>query len=212
MNPLSPVSTPPTPGTDPRRPSSRLGAVAVVAIAALGLGLVAASILAPRVTAGDDTGTTSGAAVTTVAPEPTAAASGASADEPITPKAASSTLTTLLKGFATASKPGATTDLSAIASDAILEDFANEAQELEANGWVRTGAATVASVVIRSHNRTTGDVVVAACIDSTRVVTLDAAGEPLAASTPRALNLYTLSSEAGAWRVVARTFPDETAC
>jgi hypothetical protein len=185
MNPLSPVSSSLTPGTDPRRPSSRLGAIAVVAIATFGLALVAASILAPRVPAGDDAPATAGTDISPMATEPTASPSGAPADEPITPKAASSTLTTLLEGFAQASKAGDTVDLTAIASDAILDDL---------------------------HNRSSGDVVVAACIDSTAVVTLDAAGTPLPASTPRALNLYTLSSETGAWRVVARTFPDETAC
>ena len=211
MNPLSSVDPRSTrSGDDTRRPSSRLGALAVVAIAAIGLTLVVAAVLAPRTA--EAPGSTAGTAITPVAPEPTAVASGAPSDEPITPKAATSTLTTLLEGFAKASTPGDTTDLTAIASDAILEDFANEAQELEVNGWVRTGAASVASVAIRSQNRTTGDVVVAACIDSSKVVTLDAAGTPLTASTPRALNLYTLSSEAGAWRVVARTFPDETRC
>ncbi|MGV8886135.1 MAG: hypothetical protein ACOH1T_11190 [Microbacteriaceae bacterium] len=218
MNPFSSASrVPARTGDDTVTHSSRLGAIAVVAIAAAGLALVVASALSPQSTDARGAAHTADPAAPSVATapntdpstDPTTASASAAA---ITPTVARSTLTALLTGFARASVPGSSTDLTALASTAILDDFANQAQEFEVSGWTRTGVATVASVTIRSQNRATGDVVVAACIDSSKVVTLDASGTPLVSATPRALNLYTLAATARDWRVIARTFPDETVC
>ncbi|TFD14066.1 hypothetical protein E3T37_14175 [Cryobacterium sp. TMT2-10] len=110
---------------------------------------------------------------------------------------------------------GATDDLTAAASGAILAEAQNDTQELETNGWKREGAATIeALTIVRSDPAADPATVVAqACVDSSKVRTLDADGEPVGTpGTQRALNLYTLQYISGAWKVVARSFPDDFAC
>lgn len=107
--------------------------------------------------------------------------------------------------------------LSKVASGAIISEIENDQQELVANGWTQTGAPTVTSLTIVSTDAaaTPATTVVEACVDSTSVVTLDSDGKPLAATPDqanRALNIFTLQQDGSSWRVIARTFPDNTTC
>lgn len=103
------------------------------------------------------------------------------------------------------------------ASGAILAEVENDAQELEANGWTREGSATIDGLTVVSSDSAAdpATVVVQACVDSSKVRTLDHSGEPIGDSgsaVNRALNIYTLQYIDDAWKVVARTFPDDPAC
>lgn len=106
--------------------------------------------------------------------------------------------------------------LSTVARGTILAEVENQAEELRANGWTLSGAPVVKSVSIISSDLTAtpATAIARACIDSSKVETLDAAGKPVGGPTdsPPALNLYTLQQDAGVWRVVARTFPNDPTC
>lgn len=109
------------------------------------------------------------------------------------------------------------TELSTVASGTIVDELANEQQELKANGWTLSGIATVDSVKIVSTNTSVNPstVTVQACVDSSDVQTLDSDGKSLGIQTgsaARALNLYTLQHNAAGWRIVSRTFPNDTTC
>ena len=106
--------------------------------------------------------------------------------------------------------------LSAVARGMILAEIENQDEELQANGWTLSGKPVVKSVTIISTNLTGAPptALVQACIDSSKVVTLDSSGRPVGKQkdAPPALNLYSLQQDAGVWRVVARTFPNDPAC
>jgi hypothetical protein len=113
--------------------------------------------------------------------------------------------------------PGSNAELEDAARGAILAEVENDNQELKANGWSRRGNATVETVTILSSDIESDPAVTIAqaCVDSSKVVTVDSGKKPVGASgktVQRALNIYTLHYIADEWRVVARTFPDNTAC
>ena len=106
--------------------------------------------------------------------------------------------------------------LSAVARGTILGEIENLDEELRSNGWTLRGRPVVKSVSIISSDLTATPptAIAQACIDSSKVVTLDSSGKPVGGQTvsPPALNLYSLQQDAGIWRVVARTFPNDPAC
>ena len=106
--------------------------------------------------------------------------------------------------------------LSTVARGAILAELENLDEERQSNGWTLRGQPVVKSVAIISSDLTAtpATALAQACIDSSKVVTLDAGGKPVGGTTdsPPALNLYTLQQDAGIWRVVARTFPNDPTC
>ena len=106
--------------------------------------------------------------------------------------------------------------LSNVARGAILGEIENLDEELRSNGWTLSGRPVVKSVTIVSSDLTAtpATAIARACIDSSKVVTLDSSGKPVGGQTasPPALNLYSLQQDAGIWRVVARTFPNDPAC
>jgi hypothetical protein len=128
--------------------------------------------------------------------------------------------TTMVTGFvASAAAPrsiDAPDQLSTVAKGAILAEIENMDEELASNGWTLSGKPVVKSVTIVSTNLTGAPptALVQACIDSSKVATLDSSGRPVGKATdsPPALNLYSLQQDAGVWRVVARTFPNDPAC
>ncbi|TBN57991.1 DUF4101 domain-containing protein [Glaciihabitans arcticus] len=192
-------------GTAPtRRGLTR--ALVLVLVVALALLATAFAISAGRAPAEKAEAPAPAAAQPTATPEPTLVPA---TDVGITPVMAD----LAVAGFLTAVATTPASDLPKVASGAILEDLQNEAQELEANGWTRTGRAKVDGVKVTSSNEAAGTATVVACVDSSKVATLDENGDRLAApATARALNIYSLSRSDGFWRVVSRTFPDETAC
>jgi len=203
MTPHDPVGAVPTLHTRDRGLTRALWVTLVVA---LGLLTVAVALSAAGMPIDEaDAPAPVGAATT---PTPTAT-------DPAVP---ATTLTdtvadTTVAGFLTAVATATPADFPKIASGAILEELQNDAQELEANGWSRTGAAIVDGVTVLESDDTTGTATIEACVDSTAVATLDQNGDRLnPAGTARALNLYSLARTDGAWRVVSRTFPDDTAC
>jgi hypothetical protein len=217
LEPSVPPSAPPT------RTRSRLyvviGAVAVVAVVGA---LVAGAVISGHPASKD--ASADGAASHSAVPSQT------SSDDPLasaTPKAGqvitTTVATTSIQSFLTAvTKIDSKTDdishqLSSVAAGAIVEEIANEQQELTANGWKLKGSPTIGTVSVVSTNTTASPetAVVQACVDSSKVVTLDSDGTPLGTSTgaaARALNIYTLQHAASGWRVVSRTFPANPNC
>ena len=226
----------PRPGGEPsgerRPPRSRRRAMLVGLSAAVTLPLCLAawaSLPAPATGAAEkaappaaaEGGTISAAAP--AAPSPTATPPGASKTAPLgalNKELATSTVKGFLDSVAaidpTSKSLGA--KLSAVARGAIVDELENEQQELESNGWTQRGKASVKSVTIISTNLTATPptAVAQACVDSSKVVTLDADGRPLAGTDPAAahaaLNIYSLQQDGGTWRITARTFPDDPAC
>lgn len=151
-------------------------------------------------------------------PAPVATSDPSAPEGTVSPEIATTAVESLLVTLASdpeGVQPDDTT-LTSLATGAILNEIAADTQELEANGWTRTGVAKVDGVRIISNDPSANPAtaVVEVCVDSTDVRLLDVAGDvigdPLA--TPRSLNIYSLVSEGGVWRVAARTFPDEPAC
>lgn len=99
-----------------------------------------------------------------------------------------------------------------VASGGYLQELENQWQELVANGWSVEGSPTVVSAEVTEASDTQATVV--ACVDSSHVRTLDAAGVAIGtASTARALNVYTLEqSSDGIWRITSHSFPNDPAC
>lgn len=105
--------------------------------------------------------------------------------------------------------------LANVATGAYVAEIEARFTEFEANGWSTQGVPIVESAsVIENSGGPPATATVEACIDSSAVVILDAAGESVGASTtPRAKNLFTLSQEPnGSWRITSRTFSDDPAC
>jgi ABC-type transporter Mla MlaB component len=101
--------------------------------------------------------------------------------------------------------------LEDVASGAVLEELANELQELDSNDWTQTGAPVLSDMRIEQADDSS--MTVSVCVDSSGVTTLDSAGVALpAGTTPRAVNVYTLTLVDGAWLVTNRTFPENPAC
>ncbi|MCU1414470.1 MAG: hypothetical protein JWN80_1810 [Microbacteriaceae bacterium] len=195
-----------------RRPGILAGGVVVLSIAAV----IAAAVIVPAAFIGTthSESTAHGTSVATIAPNPSA--SVAAPTGTITPAVATNSIASFLSAVAIvdSSKADPTTQLAGIAAGAIVDEIANERQELTANGWEVTGTPTIASLSVVSE--TTGNpptATVQACVDSSKVVTLDSDGKPLGtASLTRALNIYTLEYDAAGWKVVARTFPNNPTC
>jgi len=105
-----------------------------------------------------------------------------------------------------------------IASGAIIAELQNEAQELQSNGWKMTGTPTVSKIKVVSEKLKSSPptAVISACVDSSGVKTLDSSGRPLQGkgdpTDDTATNIFTLQQEGSAWRVTARTFPDNPSC
>ena len=136
----------------------------------------------------------------------------------ITRELAASTVTGFVASVAAIDPVSAdvSAQLSTVATGTILAEIENQGQELEANGWSLSGTPVVTSVTIISTNRTgnPSTALVQACVDSSKVVTLDANGTPIGGpdSPPPALNLFSMQQDAGVWRVISRTFPNDPAC
>lgn len=114
-----------------------------------------------------------------------------------------------------------TTDVSArvnsIAGESLIAELEADLLELDSQGWQRTGApvAVSATVIDQDENSSPPTATVQACIDSSDVQVVDAAGEPLPndPSANRALNVYTLAqNDDGAWIIVSRSFPPDPSC
>ena len=196
------VGAQPTPDANPSGQRGLSRALLVTAVVALVLLTVAVVLSTARPPTRAAEGTTP---TSTPAPVPTPAITAAAGE--ITPDVADATVA----GFLTALATTEPSDLPSIASGAILEDLQNEAQELEANDWTRTGTAKVDGVTVLDADEKSATV--EACVDSSKVATVDENGNRLGeASVARALTIYSLSNTDGSWRIVSRTFPDETAC
>lgn len=193
----------------------------MLASVGLSLGLIAATTPTAPDAAGADRSPSTIGAEATPSPRPTETAPPAqSPAEPgeLSSATAKSVLTGFLKGVSVTSADPADglADLEGLATGAILAELENDRLELEDNGWTRTGADSVVSLEVTSFqpNAQPQTATVAACIDSSAVALLDAAGKPIASGSgeKRSVNIYTLVLEEGAWRVADRTFPDEAAC
>lgn len=99
-----------------------------------------------------------------------------------------------------------------VAADSYLQELESQWQELVANGWSIEGTPKVVSAEVTESSDTHATVV--ACVDSSNVRTLDAAGVVIgSASDTSARNVFTLEQRSdGVWRITAHSFPDDPAC
>lgn len=113
--------------------------------------------------------------------------------------------------------PDVSAHVGGIAGEDLIEEAEADLLELESNGWERTGAPVVVSVMVTEQEQDAAPptATVEACIDSSDVQVLDASGEPLPKDpgAARALNIYHLEqNEDGSWIVASRTFPSNPSC
>lgn len=108
--------------------------------------------------------------------------------------------------------------LKDVAVDAYAEELEAQWQELVSQGWSITGAPVLISSSVTSLTADTDPPTaqVTACIDSSAVEMLDAAGTPIgddSARMPRALHLFTLvQGSDDIWRIAAHSFPNDPTC
>lgn len=120
------------------------------------------------------------------------------------------------------STAGTSADLAALLKDVAVDAYAAELeaqwQELVSQGWSITGAPVLVSSSVTSLNTDADPATaeVSACIDSSAVELLDAAGAPIgddSAKMPRALHLFTLvQGSDDIWRISAHSFPNDPTC
>ncbi|GAB3616268.1 hypothetical protein GCM10027416_08250 [Okibacterium endophyticum] len=152
----------------------------------------------------------------TAPPAPTSTVAAAPGD--LTEEDAEQTLAVFLTALSTADVTADDlTALSGVAGEAMLEEIRAERLELEVNGWTIEGESVLESVTITGvdDGAVPPTVTALACVDSSTVTILDHGGNPISAdgpSSPRALNLFTLTFEDSLWKVTARTFPDDPTC
>ena len=112
--------------------------------------------------------------------------------------------------------------LAEVLTDIAVEGYAAELEaqwlELTSQGWSTTGTARIDSLEITALDSASPPATaeVAACLDSSEVLTLDAEGAPIgdpAAASPRALHLFTMvQGEDGIWRISSHSFPNDPSC
>lgn len=128
------------------------------------------------------------------------------------------TLITTVVGAVATTPPGADASavLAGVAEGSYLKEIAAQYQELDTNGWTTSGQPVVESAVVTSLDTeaTPATAVVSACIDSSAVKTLDAAGVALGGqAAPRSTHLFGLTQSAdGTWKITSHWFPDDAAC
>ena len=121
--------------------------------------------------------------------------------------------------WASADTPDA---LDKVLADVAVEGYAAELEaqwlELTSQGWSITGSSKVESLEITALDADSApaSAEVVACIDSSGVTVLDAAGDPVgdaSAASPRALHNYTMiQADDGIWRVSSHSFPHDPSC
>ena len=219
------TTTTPPPGGPPRRPRALVGALAAAAVLAGGGAWLNSALAGPP----REPAPAAAPSPTTAPPPPTTPASsdpshspetagGSGGAGPLTEDAAAEVIT------AAAAVPLAEheTDeelarrFADLASGAYLAELEAQWQELLANGWTIEGAPEVVSAEIEREDREARSAVVLGCLDSSGVVTRDAAGDPIGppdARAARALHRFTLTEgEDDVWRVSRHDFPDDPAC
>jgi hypothetical protein len=146
---------------------------------------------------------------------PTASTSAAPA--PASPRSADAVVASFVNAADTLSP---TSDLAALrnaVSGEALSELQAQQLEFKANGWTATGTTRVTDLTVL---RTTGSganrtVEVRACVDSSKVRVLTAAGKaafPTTTGSRRALNLYDLQDTSAGWRVIRHSYPADPAC
>lgn len=106
------------------------------------------------------------------------------------------------------------TRLGDVAEGSYLAELEAEWQELLSAGWSISGTPRVVTAEVTDVDADGERATVAACVDSSAVRTLDAAGDPIGENaTPRALHIFTLAlTPGGTWRIAAHGFLDDPAC
>lgn len=112
--------------------------------------------------------------------------------------------------------PSVTVDLGGVASGTALTDLGSEQLEFQQQGLHQVGSIEVASAEVTQDDPAAAPptLVVKVCLDRSAVRVLDANGKDVtnAAAQPRVLQIWTMQSVDGAWKLTDRTFADELAC
>ncbi|MFT4157695.1 MAG: hypothetical protein QM630_07195 [Microbacterium sp.] len=192
-------------------------AIGVVAIAAAGV--IAATTLLPASQSPKADSSTSPSPSVTATPLP---ASDATAPGALEESEAATIVDAVLSVPLALESIGTESDLDALLRDIAADSYAAELhatwQEYLTNGWTVKGTPTVESAEVTSLDDAARPATaeVTACIDSTDVTIVDAAGNPVgdqSARAPRALHLFSLiQSEDGTWRITAHSFPNDPKC
>lgn len=112
--------------------------------------------------------------------------------------------------------PDVGVDFSQVADGIALNDLVAEADEYARDGVRQEGTFEVASATITDSTPTSEPprIVVEVCLDRSNVKTVDTNGNDV--SNPEALarvrQLWTMTFDAGQWKLVDRTFTDELEC
>ncbi|TPW76413.1 hypothetical protein [Schumannella soli] len=218
-----PAAQPPRPGAtaSAASPRRRLRTIALSLLgggAALALAVGGVTALTSARGGGSSTAGSPASASPKSSTAPSASASAAPTGPATAPDVDAVLADLVSAGAKGAAAPDTGTDrVDAIMTGALLEEFANDQQELAAFGWTRTGSPQIVSSAVLSSDLTASpaQVVVRACVDVAQVQTLDSAGTPIPTDptvTPRSLSDFTLLDIGGRWLVADRTYPDNPQC
>ena len=200
---------------EPRRRAPRLWILAAAGVAVLIVGTVAVAALWPRPSGASNDAATAGrgGGAAVVVPEQAAPAPD---DGRLDDAAAADIVQHII---AVPYEPVDTSEeldtrLGDVAEGSYLAELEAEWQELLAAGWSISGTPEVVTAEVTDVDAAGERATVTACVDSSAVRTLDAAGDPVGENaTPRALHIFTLAlTPGGTWRIAAHGFPDDPAC
>ena len=112
--------------------------------------------------------------------------------------------------------------LADVLAGVAVEGYAAELEaqwlELTSQGWSMTGSPHIESLEITTLDTDSdpASAEIVACIDSSEVTMIDAAGDPVgdpSATSPRALHQYTMvQGNDGIWRISSHSFPNDPSC
>jgi hypothetical protein len=144
------------------------------------------------------------------------AAAGDTPDEAIQADTAEVVLADYFETVNALTEPAGLDAASAVATGAALAEIEAQLLEFEVQGWSLKGEPRFEDVTVLTSDLdgTPPTAAVSVCVDSTDVRLLQSDGSPVASvdGPRRAVNIYTLAFEDGAWRVLDHTFPDDPTC
>ena len=108
---------------------------------------------------------------------------------------------------------GTSKDVSPYATEAMVDEVRNESLNLEAQKIEQSGKVTVVKVSVLDSSAS--EVVLGACLSTSKIKTVDVHGSDLRASQrpdARSMHHYTVTLVDGAWKVSAHSFPDNADC
>ncbi|MDC4233603.1 hypothetical protein M3T53_07790 [Actinomyces sp. B33] len=120
-------------------------------------------------------------------------------------------LATVSEGLADPAS-GRATDLSGILTGFSLEEYAAQAEEFDDTGLHQEGAPSIEDPVLVEASDDGTRITLQACVDSSGVTIVNEAGTRLERTSDRALSLFFLVLEDGAWKIEKQGFAEDPTC